>query len=55
MIQFGTSERDSFDSDREFRAQSATHLIQFGISECGAQSANHSINFGTSERRSQII
>ncbi len=33
LIQFGTSERDSFDSVRDFRAQSVIHLIQFGTSE----------------------
>ncbi len=30
---FGTSERESFDSVRDFRAQNANHLIKFGTSE----------------------
>ncbi len=51
-------------SGRNFRAQSANHLIKFGTSEhesfdsvwdFRAQSANHLIKFGTSERRAQII
>ncbi len=51
-------------SVRDFRAQSANHLVQFGTSErraqiiwfsSGLQSANHLIKFGTSERRAQII
>ncbi len=53
LVQFETSERsarfilfnselqstdlESFDSVREFRAQSAIHVIQFGTSECRAR------------------
>ncbi len=33
LFMFGTSERKSFGSVRDFRAQSANHLIQFGTSE----------------------
>ncbi len=33
LIQFGTSERKSFDYVRDFRAQSANHLVKFGTSE----------------------
>ncbi len=33
LVQFGTSEHDSFRSVRDFRAQSAIHLVQFGSSE----------------------
>ncbi len=32
-VQFMTSERKSFGSVRDFRSQSANHLIQFGTSE----------------------
>ncbi len=78
-VQFGTSEcraqiiclcsglqsaeRKSFDSVRDFRAQSANHLFMFGTSErksfgsvrdFRAQSANHLIQFGTSERKSFV-
>ncbi len=77
LVQFGTSERrarfiwissglqsterDSFGSVRDFRAQSAIHLVQFGTSERDsfgsvrdfrAQSAIHLDQFGTSERDS---
>ncbi len=37
LVQFGTSERESFGSDRDFRAQSLIHLIQFRTSEHRAQ------------------
>ncbi len=55
-------ERESYGSVRDFRAQSANHLIQFGTSDLrariiwfssGLQSANHLIQFGTSEHRAQ--
>ncbi len=48
-------------SVRDFRAQSANHLIKFGTSvrraqiiwfSSGLQSANHLVKFGTSERKS---
>ncbi len=32
LVQFGTSERESFGSVRDFRPQS-NHLVQFGTSE----------------------
>ncbi len=56
--------RESIGSVRDFRAQSANHLIKFGTSErraqiiwfsSGLQSANHLVQFGTLERRAQII
>ncbi len=64
LIQFGTSERNSFGSVRDFKAQSVIHLVQFGTSERDsfdsvrdfkAQSAIHLIQFGTSERRARFI
>ncbi len=51
-------------SVRDFRAQSANHLVKFRTSErraqiiwlsSGLQSANHLVQFGTSERRVRII
>ncbi len=46
--QFGSAERKSFGSVRDFRAQ----IIWFSS---GLQSANYLVQFGTSERRAQII
>ncbi len=51
--------RDSFDSVRDFRAQSAIHLIQFGTSEHDSfgsvrdfRARFNLVQFGTSERDS---
>ncbi len=61
-VQFGTSERKSFGSVREFGAQiiwfssGTSERESFGsVRDFRAQSANYLIKFGTSERRAQII
>ncbi len=52
MIKFGTSEPKSFGSVRDFRAQSANNLVQFGTSERRAQIIWFRSGIQSAERKS---